>query len=56
MGMRRDDVEGEYRRVTDSYEELHSQLADEGYADQNRGVLKDFDRVTVTPIAMWKLE
>ena len=42
----RDNVEGEYRRVTDSYEQLHSQLADEGYADQNRRVLEDFDRVT----------
>jgi hypothetical protein len=45
-GNSRDDVEGEYRRVTDSYEQLHSQLADEGYADQNRRVLDDFDRVT----------
>jgi hypothetical protein len=45
-GNSRDNVEGEYRRVTDSYEQLHSQLADEGYADQNRRVLEDFDRVT----------
>jgi hypothetical protein len=45
-GNSRDDVEGEYRRVTDSYEQLHSQLADQGYADQNRRVLEDFDRVT----------
>ena len=45
-GNSRNDVEGEYRRVTDSYEQLHSQLADEGYADQNRRVLEDFDRVT----------
>jgi len=45
-GSSRDDVEGEYRRVTDSYEQLHSQLADEGYADQNRRVLEGFDRVT----------
>jgi hypothetical protein len=45
-GNSRNDVEGEYRRVTDSYEQLHSQLADEGYADQNRRVLQDFDRVT----------
>jgi gas vesicle protein len=42
----RDDVEPEYRRVTDDYEQLHSRLADEGYADQNRQVLADFDRVT----------
>ena len=45
-GDSRDDVEGEYRRVTDRYEQLHSQLADEGYAEQNRRVLEDFDRVT----------
>jgi len=45
-GDSRNDVEGEYRRVTDSYGQLHSQLADEGYADQNRRVLEDFDRVT----------
>jgi hypothetical protein len=45
-GNSRDDVEDEYHRVTDSYERLHSQLADEGYADQNRRVLEDFDRVT----------
>jgi hypothetical protein len=42
----RADVKTEYRRVTDGYEQLHSQLADEGYADQNRQVLEDFDRVT----------
>jgi hypothetical protein len=42
----RDDVETEYRRVTDGYEQLHSQLADEGYARQNQRVLADFDRVT----------
>jgi hypothetical protein len=45
-GNSRDDVEGEYRRVRDNYEQLHSQLAAEGYADQNRRVLEDFDRVT----------
>src|SRR6202171_75308 len=45
-GDSRNDVEGEYRRVTDSYGQLHSQLADAGYADQNRRVLEDFDRVT----------
>ena len=45
-GDSRNDVEGEYRRVTDRYGQLHSQLADEGYADQNRRVLEDFDRVT----------
>ena len=45
-GDSRNDVEGDYRCVTDSYERLHSQLADEGYADQNRRVLEDFDRVT----------
>src|ERR1700730_8305742 len=41
----RDNVEGEYRRVTDSYEQLHSQLADAGYADQNRRARRDFDLV-----------
>jgi hypothetical protein len=45
-GHSRDDVETEYRRVADGYEQLHSRLADEGYADQNRHVLEDFDRVT----------
>jgi hypothetical protein len=45
-GHTRDDVETEYRQVTDGYEQLHSRLADEGYADQNRRVLEDFDRVT----------
>ena len=42
----RDDVQTEYRRVADGYEQLHSRLADEGYADQDRHVLEDFDRVT----------
>lgn len=46
QGHSRDDVEDDYRRVTDSYEQLHGQLADEGYADQNRRLLQDFDRVT----------
>jgi hypothetical protein len=46
QGKSRDDVESDYRRVTDSYEQVHSQLADEGYAEQNRRVLEDFDRVT----------
>ena len=45
-GHSRDDVETEYRRVADGYEQLHSRLADEGYADQNRHVLEYFDRVT----------
>jgi hypothetical protein len=46
QGYSRDDVENEYRRVTSGYEQLHGQLAAEGYADQNRRVLEDFDRVT----------
>jgi hypothetical protein len=46
-GDSRDDVETEYRRVADGYDQLHSRLADEGYADQNRHLLEDFDRVTV---------
>jgi hypothetical protein len=41
-----DSVQADYRRVTDDYEQLHSRLADAGYADQNRQVLQDFDRVT----------
>ena len=45
-GTSRDDVDAEYRRVTDGYEQLHSQLADEGYAGQNQRLLADFDRVT----------
>ena len=45
-GNTRPEVEDEYRRVSDSYEKLHMQLADEGYAAQNQQVLTDFDRVT----------
>jgi hypothetical protein len=41
-------VEDEYRGVTESYGVLHSQLAEEGYAGQDRRVLEDFDRVTAT--------
>jgi len=47
-GDSRADVEDEYRRVTDSYGQLHSQLATEGYADQDKRVLEGFDRVTTT--------
>lgn len=42
----RDNVDADYHRVTEGYEQLHTQLADEGYAAQNRQVLADFDRVT----------
>jgi hypothetical protein len=42
----RDRVQADYRRVKDDYEQLHRRLADEGYAEQNRQVLEDFDRVT----------
>jgi hypothetical protein len=45
-GNTRVEVEDEYRRVADSYQQLHTQLAAEGYAEQNRQVLSDFDRVT----------
>jgi len=45
-GNTRPEVEDEYRRVRDNYEQLHVQLADEGYAAQNRQVLTDFDLVT----------
>jgi hypothetical protein len=41
-----DRVDDDYRRVTDGYDQLHAELADEGYAAQNREVLADFDRVT----------
>ena len=36
----------DYHQVEDGYEELHRQLADEGYAAQDHLVLEDFDRVT----------
>jgi uncharacterized membrane protein YccC len=42
----RDNVDADYHRVTEGYQRLHTQLADEGYASQNRQVLGDFDRVT----------
>jgi hypothetical protein len=42
----RDNIDSDYHRVTDGYEQLHTQLADEGYADQNRRLLVDFDHVT----------
>jgi hypothetical protein len=42
----RDNVDADYHRVTEGYEQLHTQLADEGYAEQNRQLLADFDRVT----------
>ena len=42
----RAEVDTEYRRVTDSYQQMHAELADEGYAVQNREVLEGFDRVT----------
>jgi hypothetical protein len=45
-GDSRDDVTAGYHRVTDDYKQLNGQLADEGYAQQNRQVLADFDRVT----------
>jgi hypothetical protein len=41
-------VEDHYRHVTDSYGLLHSQLAEEGYASQDKRVLESFDRVTTT--------
>ncbi|MES1196975.1 MAG: hypothetical protein ABUL58_08525 [Steroidobacter sp.] len=41
------EVDDEYRRVTDNYQQLHVQLAREGHvgAEQSR-VLADFDRIT----------
>lgn len=41
-----DNVQVDYRLVSDNYAQLHSQLADAGYAEQNRKLLQDFDRVT----------
>ena len=45
-GDSRDSVDADYHRVMDGYDQLHSQLADAGYAGQNRQVLEGFDRVT----------
>jgi hypothetical protein len=42
----RDNVGADYQRVRQGYEQLHTQLADQGYAEQDRQVLADFDRVT----------
>ena len=42
----RDKVAIEYDRVAQNYDRLHQDMADAGYADQNRRVLQDFDRVT----------
>jgi hypothetical protein len=36
----------EFDVVSRDYEQLHQDLADAGYAEQNRRVLEDFDRVT----------
>jgi len=41
-----DQVAIEYDRVAKNYHRLQDDLADEGYAEQNRRVLEDFDRVT----------
>jgi len=41
-----DQVAIEYDRVAKNYHRLQDDLADEGYADQNRRVLEEFDRVT----------
>jgi hypothetical protein len=45
-GESRANVEDEYRNVSDSYGQLHTQLSEEGYAVQDKRVLEDFDRVT----------
>jgi hypothetical protein len=39
-------VRDEFDRVSREYERLQRDLADEGFATQNRRVLQDFDRVT----------
>ncbi len=39
-------LQGDYRRVTDRYEQLRGELGDDGYAERNRQVLQVFDRVT----------
>ncbi len=46
-GETRAQLDDDYRSVADNYDQLHMQLADEGYAEQNRHVLEDFDRVTL---------
>ncbi len=45
-GDSRDSVDADYHRVSYGYEQLQGRLADQGYAEQNRQVLADFDRVT----------
>jgi hypothetical protein len=42
----RDEVEEQYRRVVDRYNQLHEGLAAEGYAEQSRHLLGSFDDVT----------
>ena len=41
-----ENLQSDYRRVTDRYEQLRGELGDDGYAEQNRQVLQDFDCVT----------
>lgn len=41
-----DQVRIEYDRTARDYDRLHDELADAGYAELNRRVLEDFDRVT----------
>lgn len=41
-----DQLISEFDIVSRDYDQLHKDLADAGYADQNRRVLEDFDRVT----------
>jgi hypothetical protein len=42
----RDRAHDRFEQVARDYDRLHEHLAAEGYADQNRHVLEDFDRVT----------
>ena len=42
----RDSGEADYERVTDDCEQVHSRLTEQGYAEQNRQVLQESDRVT----------
>jgi len=45
-GLTRDQVREEFDRAARDYDRLQQDLADAGFADQNRRVLEDFDRVT----------
>jgi hypothetical protein len=45
-GLASDQVRVEFDRAVRDYDRLQQDMADAGFADQNRRVLEDFDRVT----------